>query len=96
MTNAGSAENGFVFFLKLGGDTTMDDILAMFEALLHDREAMSDEMPEFSAAGGLMTNTVSDTYWTTLDLEPGNYVAVSSIGGNEFPYSGLAKYFTVK
>ena len=60
MTNAGSADNGFVFFLKLGGDTTMDDILAMFEDAVHHREHVGRDCPVFSAVGGLMTNSVSD------------------------------------
>ena len=95
VTNAGSADNAFVFFVQLGGDTTLDDILSEFDALF-TTGTMPEEMSEFWGVGGLMTNTVSDTYWTTIDLEPGNYVAISNIGSTGFPYSGMAKYFTVK
>ena len=95
VTNAGSANDGYLFFLKLGGDTTIDDILAAFDTFFAG--SMPEKMPEFLAVGGLMGNSVSKTFWTTLDLEPGNYVAISNIGiAEDFPYSGLAKNFTVK
>lgn len=43
-----------------------------------------------------MGHNLGESFYTTITLEPGNYAAISSINGAEFPYSGLYKNFTVK
>jgi hypothetical protein len=92
--NESSVNDAFVFFIRLPVGATIDDILAEFEAFFSGK--FPDEMIEFSSVGGLMGDSVSDTYWTSMDLQPGNYVAVSNIDSNDFPYSGLSKAFVVK
>lgn len=94
VVNASDADDAYVFILKLGGDTTMESILAAFEAMFAGQEPASN--PEVSAVGGLMGYNLSDSFYTTVNLEPGNYAFVSNINGSDFPYAGLFKNVTVK
>ena len=95
VVNASGQENGNLFILKMEGDTTMDDILAMFDALFSGQEMDMQAMPVFEPVGGLMGYNLGDRYFTTVDLVPGNYTVVSSIDATEFPYSGFSKDFIV-
>jgi hypothetical protein len=94
IVNNSGADDGYVFFLKLGGDTTVESTLAAFDAMFAGQEP--ETTPEVSAVGGLMGYNLGKSYYTTINFEPGNYAAISSINGEEFPYSGLYKNFTVK
>jgi hypothetical protein len=84
------------FILKLEGGATIDDILTMFDAFFSGEEINMEEMPVFRAVGGLMGYTLSDAFYTTIDFVPGDYVAITNINGDDFPYAGLSKSFTVK
>jgi hypothetical protein len=94
VVNDSGQENGYAFILRIEGDATMDDILAAFNALFSGQEIDMSTMPVFHTVGGLMGYNLGDRYYTDVNLEPGNYTVVSSIGGDEFPYSGLSKNFT--
>ena len=95
VVNASGQADGWAFFIKLEGDATVADILAMFDALFSGQEPA--KMAEFHAVGGLMMGyNLSDSFYTTVDFAPGNYAVITSIGVEGFPYSGLAKSFTVK
>ena len=94
---SGSGEPGAsAFFVKLEGGATMDDVMAMFEAFFSGAEIDMADMPVFSSVGGLMGYNLSDSFYTTIDFAPGDYAAITSINADDFPYSGLAKSFTVK
>jgi hypothetical protein len=94
IVNNGGADGGYIFFVKLGGDTTVESALAAFNAMFAGEEP--ETMPEISTVGGLMGYNLGKSYYTTINFEPGNYAAISSINGEEFPYSGLYKNFSVK
>ena len=96
VVNNSGAEDGYLFILKLGGDTTVESLLAAFEAMFSGQELAEEDFPQVSTVGGLMGHNLGESYYTTLTLEPGNYAAISSINGADFPYSGLYKNFTVK
>ncbi len=96
VVNDSGQENGYAFILKMEGGTTMDDVMAMFDALFSGQEMDMENMPVFYAVGGLMAHNLGDSYYTTVDLTPGDYTVISSISdGNDFPYAGLNKSFTV-
>ena len=95
IVNESGQENGYAFILKMEGDTTMDDVLAMFDALFSGQEMDMAALPSFVPVGGLMSHNLGDRFYTTVDLTPGNYTVISSIDSSEFPYSGLSKNFTV-
>jgi hypothetical protein len=94
VVNNSGADDGYIFFVKLGGDTTVESTLAAFQQLFAGQQP--DKMPDISTVGGLMGYSVGDSYYTTINFEPGNYAAISSINGEDFPYAGLYKNFTVK
>ncbi len=94
VVNNSGADDGYVFIIRLNGDTTVESLLAAFQQLFAGQQP--DKMPDFSTVGGLMGYSVGDSYYTTVNFEPGNYAAISSINGEDFPYSGLYKNFTVK
>lgn len=96
VVNNSGAEDGYLFILKLGGDTTVESLLAAFEAMFSGQELAEEDYPQASTVGGLMGHNLGESFYTTITLEPGNYAAISSINGAEFPYSGLYKNFTVK
>ena len=95
IVNDSGQENGYAFILKMEDGTTMDDVMAMFDALFSGQEMDMENMPVFYAVGGLMAYNLGDSYYTTVDLTPGDYTVISSIGGTEFPYAGVNKSFTV-
>ncbi len=94
IVNNSGEEDGYAFFVQLGGDTTVEDVLAVFEAMFSGQEP--EEFPIISTVGGLMGYNLGESYYTTINFEPGNYAVISSIGSDEFPYAGLYKSFTVK
>jgi hypothetical protein len=94
VVNDTGTPNAFAFILELRGDTTMASIMDTFDAVFSGKQP-PEPPADFSAVGGLMDNSVSPTYTTTVDLQPGRYVMVTSIGPDDFPYAGLAKEFTV-
>ena len=53
-------------------------------------------MPIISTVGGLMGYNLSDSFYTTINFEPGNYAIITNINGQDFPYAGLYKTLTVK
>jgi len=73
----------------------MDDVLAMFDAFFSGQEMDMSNMPVFHPVGGLMGYNLGDSYYTTVNLTPGNYTAISSVGAPEFPYTGFSKDFIV-
>ncbi len=95
VVNDSGQENGYAFILRMEGDTTIDDVLAMFDALFSGQEMDMSSMPVFHAVGGLMAYNLSDHYYTNVDMQPGNYTIITSNGANEFPYSGETKDFVV-
>jgi hypothetical protein len=94
VVNNSGAGDGYLFFVKLGGNTTMEDVLAAFEAMFAGQPI--EEIPIITTVGGLMGHNLGESYYTTINFEPGNYAAVSSINGVGFPYEGLYKNFAVK
>lgn len=94
IVNATGAADGYAFVVKLGEDTTMEDVLAAFEAMFAGQEP--EKMPVISTVGGLMGYNLSDSFYTTINFSPGNYTIISSIGADELPYTGLYKSFTVQ
>jgi hypothetical protein len=96
IVNGGDAEGASAFFIKLEDGATVEDILASFEAFFSGAEVNFEEMPTFRAVGGLMGYNLGDSYYTTIEFEPGDYAAITSINGGDFPYAGLSKSFTVK
>lgn len=94
VVNHSDKKDAYAFFVKLGDNTTVADILAMFDAFFSGQQP--EKMVEFHPVGGLMGHDVSQSYYTTIDFTPGNYAVMTSINANEFPYSGLSKTFTVK
>jgi len=94
VVNASGKKQGYAFFVKLGGDTTVEDILAMFDAFFSGKQPA--KMADFHTVGGLMGHDLGQSYYTTIDFTPGNYAVISSIKATDFPYSGMAKTFTVK
>ncbi len=95
VVNNSGQENGYAFILKMENGATIDDVMAMFDALFSGQEMDMENMPVFHAVGGLMAYNLSDSYYTTVDLTPGDYTVISNIGGTEFPYAGVNKSFTV-
>ncbi|NNJ09132.1 hypothetical protein EKD04_002185 [Chloroflexales bacterium ZM16-3] len=94
VVNASGDPDGWAFIVKLGGDTKAEDILPAFAFLFGGQQPA--KMPDFSPVGGLMGYTLGDSFYTTLDLAPGNYAVIASVGAQGLPYSGLTKSFTVK
>lgn len=96
VVNASGAPSGYAFIVQLGGDTTVEDILASFDALFAGKQP--DKMPQASAVGGLMgyAGFANNSYYTNVDLQPGNYALFTSVNAKDFPYGGLVKKFTVK
>ena len=95
IVNDSGQENGYAFILKMENGATMDDVMAMFDALFSGQEMDMANMPVVRAVGGLMAYNLGDSYYTNVDLTPGDYTVISNINGSEFPYSGLNKSFTV-
>jgi len=95
IVNDSGLENGYAFILNMENGATMDDVMAMFDALFSGQEMDMENMPVFHAVGGLMAYNLGDSYYTTVDLTPGDYTVISNIDGTEFPYAGLNKSFTV-
>ena len=96
IVNGGDAENASAFFLRLENGATVEDILASFEAFFSGAQVDPADMPVFHAVGGLMMYNSGDSFCTTIDFQPGDYAAITSIHGEDFPYAGLSKSFTVK
>lgn len=94
VVNDSGEKQGYVLFVKPGGDTRVEDILAMFNAFFAGQQP--EKMADFHAVGGLMGHDLGQSYYTIIDFAPGNYAVISSINATDFPYSGLAKSFTVK
>jgi hypothetical protein len=94
IVNATGGADGYAFVVKLGEDTTVEDLLAAFEAMFAGQEP--EKMPVVSTVGGLMGYNLGESYYTTINFARGNYAIISSIGAGEFPYTGLYKNFTVK
>ncbi|MFN8495070.1 MAG: hypothetical protein U0350_46130 [Caldilineaceae bacterium] len=94
IVNASDKADGWAFFLKLEGDTTVKDILAMFDAFFSGKQP--EKMAEFTPVGGLMGYNLGNSFYTTVNFTPGNYAVITSINAKDFPYTGLAKTFTVK
>lgn len=96
VVNESGAEDGYAFFLRLEDGATVEDILASFEAFFAGEEVDMAAMPTFHAVGGLMGHTLGESFYTTVDLPPGDYAVITSIGNTGFPYAGLNRPFTVK
>jgi len=94
VVNAGSNPNGYAFFTRLDGGTTVEGLLAAMEALMNGTEP--ETMPQVTAVGGLMGHTLGESYFTTVDLAPGRYAVFTSIDDQGMPYTGMAKEFTVQ
>jgi len=94
VVNNSGAPNGYAFFIKLEGDGTMKDVMASFDAMFAGKQP--EKMVEMKAVGGLMANNLGQTFYTGVDLQPGNYAIITNINATGFPYSGLSKSFTVK
>ena len=94
VVNASDQPAGWAFFIKLEGDTKVEDILPMFDALFSGKQPA--KMAEFTPVGGLMGYNLSKSFYTTIDFAPGNYAVITSINAKGFPYTGLTKTFTVK
>jgi hypothetical protein len=43
-----------------------------------------------------MPYSLGKSYYTDLDLQPGDYAVITNINATDFPYSGMSKSFTVK
>lgn len=94
VVNGSDQPDGWAFFIRLEGDTTVEDIMPMFDALFSGQQP--EKMAEFTPVGGLMGYHLSDSFYTTVDFTPGNYAVITSINAQGFPYTGLSKTFTVK
>ncbi|MFN8445353.1 MAG: hypothetical protein U0175_31480 [Caldilineaceae bacterium] len=94
VVNGSDKADGWAFFIRLEGDTKVEDILPMFDALFSGKQPA--KMAEFTPVGGLMGYNLSKSFYTTVDFAPGNYAVITSINAQGFPYTGLAKTFTVK
>ena len=93
VVNGSDKPDGWAFFIRLEGDTKVEDILPMFDALFSGQQPA--KMAEFTPVGGLMGYNLSKSFYTTIDFTPGNYAVITSINAQGFPYSGLSKTFTV-
>lgn len=93
VVNGSDKADGWAFFIRLEGDTTVEEILAMFDALFAGQQP--EKMAEFTPVGGLMGYNLSKSFYTTVDFTPGNYAVITSINAQGFPYTGLSKIFTV-
>lgn len=94
VVNGSDQPDGWAFFIRLEGDTTVEDIMPMFDALFSGQQP--EKMAEFTPVGGLMGYHLSDSFYTTVDFTPGNYAVITSINAQGFPYTGLSETFTVK
>ncbi len=94
VVNGSDKPDGWAFFIRLEGDTKVEDILSMFDALFSGQQPA--KMAEFTPVGGLMGYNLSKSFYTTVDFTPGNYAVITSINAQGFPYTGLAKTFIVK
>ena len=94
IANASGSPDGWAFIIKLGNDTKAADILPAFNALFGGQAPA--KMPNFRPVGGLMGYNLGSSFYTTLNLEPGNYAVIASVGAQGFPYTGLTKSFEVK
>jgi hypothetical protein len=62
VVNASGQEDGWVFFLKLGDDTMVENILAAFEAVFAGQQP--ETMPHFSAvAGSQLSDNIAKRKW---------------------------------
>lgn len=93
VVNGSDQPDGWAFFIRLEGDTTVADIMPMFDALFSGKQP--EKMAEFTPVGGLMGYHLSDSFYSTVAFTPGNYAVITSINSQGFPYTGLSKTFTV-
>lgn len=81
-----------IAFIKLGEGKTMEDVAAFMEA--------PHGMPPFEFAGGMQAIDPGDTGWVTMNLQPGNYVAMCYVPdpatGHAHMEMGMVMPFTVK
>jgi uncharacterized cupredoxin-like copper-binding protein len=81
-----------IAIIRLGEGKTMEDIAAFMEA--------PHGTPPFADAGGFQAIDPGDMGWLTLDLQPGNYVALCYVPdpstGHAHMEMGMVMPFTVK
>lgn len=91
VVNEGKQVHEFLL-IKLAEGKTMEDVATFMESMAGE--------PPFADAGGLQAIDPGEAGWVTLDLQPGNYVAICHVPdpatGHAHMEMGMVMPFTVK